>query len=361
MNLRDHYVEKPIKLFFHADSPLMELPSLYADYFCEITDRDNADFVVLESNYSDLHEIDLNDIEKMVVFLRPTVAERNPKPNHIRRGKLVDELGLGEERSSMLARAAVVFTNADLDYDKYNFVSVPLAFNLPRNISQPKLYWQNDLKVSGQRKRSIYWSGTISTHESRVIINKLNQYRDDSFNFNAWNPKSVDGNDAAVYGKKTKPRPQEYENFIKQLIESEAFLVIRGDRPWVFSFLDVIRAGCIPCLIDTGYDSLGWNYLGYEVSDLFLSFNVSKDNPDAIRTALRAFLDDEQKRKLMRQNIVSFYRRFIKTDRYYVNGLYHPWLTGWGDFYAAKLIERMQGNLDNKFFSKTVLGLKKMA
>jgi hypothetical protein len=353
----DSCLEKPISLFFPQRTPISSWIDLYPDCFVRADNPQTADFVIQFARFEEVLEMDKSLTWKTILFLRTGGAGRNRGHHNIREGRFVDEPLLSPAVRDILCQAALVFTYADLKCREYGFIGVPLSFNHYRNISQPEFYWKNPFDANGPRKPVVYWSGSQWTHSSRQIIGDLTSFSEIIYDLKDWKPKSVDGQNAQVYGK-MKPHPDEYREFTSSLAHAQVALVIRGDLPWVFSFLDVIRFGAIPDFIDSGYPELGWKEIGFDPMNTFLAHDTRNNTINDINSDLHELLAADSRLMKVRNNITLFYKRFIQTDRFYLANQYHGIFTGWSDFYVAKIIQKFQGIHSLDFFSRQVLPLK---
>jgi hypothetical protein len=350
-------LKNQISLFFPKIISLSDWVDLYPDCFIRAADPVSADFVVVSAGYADVTNLDLSVLNKTIVFLQTAGSARKILAQDMRSGRFVDEPALSPVVKDILMQAAMVFTMADLRCSEYGFVGVPLSYIDYTNISQPPFYWANILDTDCARKSIVYWSGSQFTHESRKIINSLQECSNQLYDLNDWKPKSIDGQDAKVYGP-IKPHPNEYLRFIETLRHVQACLVIRGDLPWVYSFLDVVRAGSIPIFIDTAYPDLGWEKIGYQINETFMAFDTRHNSVQDIDKSIHELLSNQSWILLMRKNIISFYEKFIKTDRFFLSKKFHGLLTGWSDFYVAKIIERKLGIVSSSLFSAQVFEVK---
>jgi hypothetical protein len=337
------------------DQTFKHLFSEYPNHFQESNHSQADALITFINHYDQLYEIDTEDRKRTVVFL--TVGgELRPLMNS---GKFVDDPAiLGKYNiKKILDECLLVFTSLDFNPALHNYCLTPFSFNNHSNVNQDKDYWRKDLEVV-ERKNQVFWSGSTWTHKSRGIIETFNKFGDSRYALKGWWPKTSSGEKASVYGK-NKPNPKEYTNYIKRLSESDATLVVRGDRPWVFSFLDVLRSNTIPIFIDTGYPNLGWESLNYDFSAIGLAFDSSKSSPESMKINIDNLLNNPPRIKSMRKVIKNFYDSFIKQDLLYKKNVYDPYFCGWMDFYAAKLIQVFENiDSDKRFFSKSIWSLR---
>ena len=325
----------------------------YPDMFQEAKDQDSSDVLIEFANsYSHLYKIDANNYHKTIVFLQARIQERPL----MKSGFYVDEPQLQGiyNVKKILDECLLVFTNLDFNPKESNYCFIPFSFNYYKNISQEKNYWQKGLMQEHKTNR-VYWSGSVWTHSSRNITKQLMDYEDSRYVLKEWKPKTSSGEEARVYGL-NKPDPSEYQRYISNLSASQITLVIRGDRPWLFSFLDVLRAGTIPVFIDTLYPELGWENLDILFSDIGLQFNSAIDSVECIKSQIDELLDDNTRMNHMKGKINHFYSKHIKNDILYKKGVYDSYWTGWLNFYGAKIYSVYHGfSSDMSLLSRELL------
>ena len=263
------------------------------------------------------------DKEKGVVLYR----------QNIRKNKLVDQFWINKYINYY--EKNLIFTN--LDCIGKNVINVPLGFMPAKNISQDIKYYQYHNKEVLYNKK-IFWKGRTFTHQIRTkILDFLECKNNPNINISYWNPIGSPYLD-------NKPPKTEYDNFFNQLQASDMFLVIRGDLPWLFSFFDAIRAGCIPVCIDTFYGNLGWENIGIKKEDILLDFNTDIDSFEYIYETISELILNKDKILFMKNNVINFYKQYILTDSYlkHTHTKFHT--AGWGNFYIAKLLEIVENN-----------------
>lgn len=241
-----------------------------------------------------------------------------------------------------------------LDCVGFNVVNVPLGFMLNNAISQSSRYYESykpQLKCFG----TVFWKGSVWTHANRSkIIYGLKSKRDSRFLLRNWHCKRN------PYGR-VKPPSCEYSSYFDQLSKSDLFLVLRGDKPWLYSFFDCLLAGAIPVCIDTFYPDLGLENIGINTNDLLLALGTKTCSLDQIYESIVSLLEDEERVIHMKQVGQNFMRRYILNDHLLeVNGA-SVYFAGWGDFIAAKLLETARNGyalVDNSFICQTVNEVK---
>jgi len=210
-----------------------------------------------------------------------------------------------------------------------------------------------------------YWRGG-TTHNSRSLVLNYFKYKakDSRFDLDWWVPIRGRGKNLSIY--KLPPGkfdPQEYINYYNNLKTCDVALCIRGDKAWTHSFLDILRAGAIPVCIDTLYHDLGWQHIGIDFKNLFLSFDSRVTSMETIHHEIGALLEDTDRLLEMKYNIRKFYTDWYLTDRsiLFPEKDPKPRHMGWGDFIAAKLLEIIENNFimsDNSLFCSKVKEIK---
>lgn len=292
---------------------------------------------------------DNNDVENKDILM---LLNKQGKRKDIRKGNLVDQF--------WTQKYIDFFSNpifSTLDCKAKNVINIPLGFMPHAAISQCKKYpfIQHD---NNQYFGKIFWRGRILTHEirSKIIpcfLNKRSQHVD----IDLWN---IDGEKYGIYGEPNKCQvpKEEYSNYFEGLKNSDFFLVIRGDLPWTFSFMDCIRAGAVPICIDTFYQNMGWENIGIRSEDLFLSFNTDMHTVEEIYDKCLEILQDQERVLYMKNNVNKFYKKYILNDREFKSGCS---TNCWRDFIAAKIIEIQRNDhqlVNNQFISAIVNEIK---
>lgn len=234
-----------------------------------------------------------------------------------------------------------------LDYKAQNTINIPLGFircNVIKKSSQYYKEYNQDIKYY----RNLFWRGDTTTHQTRTkIVNYFNNINDRNFDIAHWSPiagKFYSDNACTEY---------EYDTYFNQLKSSDAFFVIRGDLPWTNSFFDCLRANTIPICVDTFYNRLGWHKIGFEISDLFLNFDLRKDSLEKIMTEIQVLLKDKEKVLYMKQNLLRFYKEFILKDKHLLEYGASLFSAGWGGIIKNKMLEIHNNNYilkDNYLF-----------
>lgn len=220
-----------------------------------------------------------------------------------------------------------------LDYQSDNTVNMPLGFISCKSIKKTSQYYK-EYNQSIKHYGNLFWRGDVTTHETRSkIISYFSLKNNSNFNVANWCPAN------GKFYKDNACTEHEYDTYFNRLKQSDAFLVMRGDRPWTNSFFDCLRANAIPVCIDTFYHKLGWHKIGFKIDDLFLDFDSKKDSLEKIEDEIQILLKNKDRVLHMKQNLLSFYKEFILKDRYLVLfGASLP-CVGWGEIIKSKLLE----------------------
>ena len=241
-----------------------------------------------------------------------------------------------------------------------NLINMPLGFIPCEFISANSKYY-NEINFDEQYYRKLFWSGS-KNHDSRLpIVDYFKSRNSSEMEVDYWAlPRGI-----SPYTDK-RPDSSEYKNFINKMLKSDMFLVMRGDVPWTFTFMDCLMTGTIPICINTFYNRIGWQHIGYQPDDLFMSFDTRETDVEEIYEKCLDLLHDEHRVKYMKDNIKSFYHKFIINDRLLtVGGTSNYWvnhLIGWTDFWAAKLLEYVQNGyklVNNQFICPHINVIKR--
>jgi hypothetical protein len=250
-----------------------------------------------------------------------------------------------------------------------NMIRVPLNHMPHDRISKDKDYFREvGIDQTDQFFNRCLWRGSWTHIVRRKIVSFLKEKNDTRLDLEFWQAKT--GRTYGLRGSKA-PDSWEYDQYFEELQKSDAALCIRGDTEWLYSFWDIIRAGAIPVLVNTGYQHLGWDKIGIDYKDLFLSYDISsEDSTLDVYNGINDLLNDKERCKKMKMNLRKFYQEIYLTDRgldlHLLNEDHpitpkYPGLCGWGDFFAGKVIEIVKNNFvlkDNFFLSKDGLEIK---
>lgn len=221
----------------------------------------------------------------------------------------------------------------NLDYQSKNTINMPLGFINCKAIKKSPDYYK-DYNQSIETHGNLFWRGNIGTHQIRKkIINGLNLTSKKNFDLAHWSPASgsfYEDNACTEY---------EYDTYFDRLKQSDAFLIMRGDRPWTNSFFDCLRANAIPVCIDTFYNKLGWHKIGYKIDDLFLDFDSREDSIEKIENDIQELLGDKERVIYMKENLLRFYEKFILQDKHLLTYGASYASAGWGNVVKSKLLQ----------------------
>lgn len=218
-----------------------------------------------------------------------------------------------------------------LDYKSNNTINIPLGFIRCGFIKKTPQYYK-EYNQSIKHHGNLFWRGDVTTHEIR---NKVVNYFENKINFDISNWGPANGK----FYTDNACTECEYDTYFDRLKQSDAFLIMRGDRPWTNSFFDCLRANTIPVCIDTFYHKLGWHKIGFKTDDLFLYFDFKKDSLEKIENEIQSLLKDKDKVMHMKQNLLKFYEEFVLQDKYLMlHGASLPFV-GWGGVIKTKMLE----------------------
>lgn len=270
---------------------------------------------------------------------------------NIRDGKLVDQFWTNKYIQYYNTNA--IFTHFDCMGD--NIINMPLGFIPSKNISQNIYYYKSYSPNNLKYYNKVFWRGRGSTHNIRkVLINFLKHKKHPNIDVEYWRSN---GNPY----RQIKPGPAEYTTYFEQLKSSDIFLVIRGDLPWLNSFFDALRAGCIPVCIDTFYGSLGWENIDIKTEDILLDLNTTSSSLNEIYQQIIELLANKDRVLHMKNTIRDFYHDYILTDRYLNKHHTTFHFSGWGDFFVAKVLDLVEHNYqitNNNFICSKVKEIK---
>lgn len=290
-----------------------------------VDESTNADFSfknVLLRNY-DINNIKSNQIS----FLCGVRQNINRDEVRIREGFCIDNRISPRPHINSFCFSAVDF--CDIPY------IIPIPFGAA--------FGDNKTIENKNYNSKVFWSGKITTHETRKDVFKFYGNVDDNrfeiLNFNG---------DAYTVGLKEG----EYERYLDNLSKSDIVYVLRGDKPWVHTFFDVIRTGCIPVMVSSMND-YGWENIFENVEDYMLRFDLREHSMEYIHDQVTLLLEDKDRVLQMKANIRKFHDMFFKHDA----------KLGFSEFLLAKCIEIYKNDfdvnkVDNKIICSEVLNLK---
>lgn len=232
-----------------------------------------------------------------------------------------------------------------LDYKSDNTINIPLGFVACGAIKKTPQYYKK-YNQSIKHYGNLFWRGDITTHEIR---NKILSYFENKINFDVANWRPANGR----FYADNACTEYEYDTYFDRLKMADAFLIIRGDRPWTNSFFDCLRANTIPICIDTFYHNLGWHKIGFKTDDLFLNFDLKEDDLEKVENEIQSLLKDKDRVLYMKQNLLKFYEDFILQDKYLMTYGASIHCVGWGEVIKSKMLEIHNNNYtlkDNYLF-----------
>lgn len=340
------------------------LLNLYPEFFIRVNSPYISDLIIVdwfldEDRNLIANEYDEDQRHKIVyvniINVRNSYRKKNGVESlDIRHGVKVDSKILKQFKP---ITHGLSFSIMDIDLLESKTIGIPISYTRPFNISQPTNYFTEQFNSTNQNKyhNKIYWRGDTASHEVRsLLLENMKEFPDKRLDIAPYEPTN-----GTVYGN-VKPPTRGYTDYFETLQKSDIALQVRGDLTWAFTFLDVLRPGCIPCFINTEYDNLGWEQLGLVKEEMFISFDIFKHSPQFIYNEMIALLEDRERVLHMKQNIHNFFKKYIITDRDICN-YQDRILPGWMDFYAAKLLEYFHCDYKVEelcFFSKYINQVK---
>jgi hypothetical protein len=288
----------------------------------------------LKTVFPELNDVsfELLDDQTSAISSKTIYQIQTPRPRgFVRVGCEVDKTPIELVLKKFTNCQQIPFITA-LDYQSDNTINMPLGFVCFKRIKQqPDYYIQynKNIKYYG----NLFWRGDATTHEIRKkIVDALNINRPNNFDIAHWKPSAGQFYQNAC-------TENEYDTYFDRLKQSDAFLIMRGDRPWTFSFFDCLRANVIPVCIDTFYHKLGWHKIGFDIEDLFLVFNTQKDSAETIANEIQNLLKDKERVLFMKNNLLKFYTQFVMQDKYLLTHGPSVASAGWGYIIRSKLLD----------------------
>lgn len=222
-----------------------------------------------------------------------------------------------------------------LDYESDNTINIPPGFLCCQRIKKEANYYiqyNKNIEYYG----NLFWRGDKTTHKVREIVENFKKCI--NFDIGHWTPAS-----GRFYADNACTQ-HEYDIYFNRLKQSDAFLVMRGDRPWTNSFFDCLRANTIPVCIDTFYHKLGWHKIGFDINDMFLNFDSKKDGLEKIENEIQNLLKDKERVLSIKNNLLKFFTQVIMKDEYLLTQGASEFGTGWGNTIKSKLLEIHNNN-----------------
>lgn len=286
---------------------------------------DDADIIFKKINWA---KYDPNKIKpNQVSYIARVRNAATKKQINIRRGFCIDN-----EISPRPDFKNFCFTSND-------FCDIPYLILVP---SGPGFGDNKTIKNENFHNK-VFWSGTLTHSTRRDFWSFYNTIDDERFNVSLF--------DQRVY--KDGFKPGTYEAFLDNLSKSDIVFLLRGDRIWVNTFFDVIRAGCIPIMINSMND-YGWENIFQNVDDYMLRFDLREHTMEYIHQQVVSLIEDRERVLYMKANIRRFHDMFFKHDcaRY-----------GFSEFLLAKCVEIHKNDfdinkIDDKFICPEILNLK---
>lgn len=219
-----------------------------------------------------------------------------------------------------------------------DFCDIPYIITIPHG----PVFGDNKTIENKNYNNKVFWSGRISTHETRKDVFEFYNAVDDS------RFEILNFNENAYQGLKEGT----YEKYLDNLSKSDIVYILRGDRPWVHTFFDVIRTGCIPVMVSS-MNNYGWENIFKNVDDYMLRFDLREHSMEYIHEQVTLLLEDKDRVLQMKANIRKFHDTFFKHDAE----------LGFSEFLLAKCIEIYKNDfdvnkVDNKLICSEVLNLK---
>jgi hypothetical protein len=285
----------------------------------------DADFSFKKVDFS---EYDINDIKcNQISFVNGVRRNINRAEIRIREGFNIDN------------RISPRPNFRSFCFSCNDFYDIPYMIQIPCG---PE-FGDNNIIENKKYNSKVFWSGRIFTHETRKDVFEFYDAVDDNrfeilnFNENAYQLGLKEGT---------------YERYIDNLSKSDIVYILRGDRPWVNTFFDVIRTGCIPVMISS-MNYYGWENIFENVDDYMLRFDLREHSMGYIHEQVVILLEDKERVLRMKANIANFYNTFFK----------HSSSFGFSEFLLAKCIEIYKSDfdlerVDDKFICSELLTLK---
>lgn len=218
-----------------------------------------------------------------------------------------------------------------LDYKSDNTINIPLGFIRCGVIKKTPQYYK-EYNQNIKHYGNLFWRGDITTHETR---NQILNYFENKINFDVANWRPANGR----FYMDNACTEYEYDTYFDRLKQADAFLIMRGDKPWTNSFFDCLRANTIPICIDTFYHRLGWHKIGFKTDDLFLNFDLKEDDLEKVENEIQSLLKDKDRVLYMKENLLRFYEQVVLQDKYLSKYGASVVCAGWGNTIKSKLLQ----------------------
>lgn len=236
-----------------------------------------------------------------------------------------------------------IFANNDFCKDP-KIIVTPHGFLPKAFISRTDAYWLHDNYDNKDYHNKVYWKGRFNHPFRHQFFNFYKKLRDPRFTLEKLRDRVYKG---TVY--------ENYRNYINTLQHSDMNFCIRGTYDSIFSFMDTIRCGCIPILINCMLDK-GWENIFNDPEDFCLRFDMNKDRIEYVHEKITQVLNDKERVLFMKSNVRKFYHMFMfKHGKIQAE---HAWI----NFTLAKCIEISNNNFNcekitNQFISSEILNL----
>ena len=210
-------------------------------------------------------------------------------------------------------------------------------------ISQKPKYWLDYNIKNTYFHNKVYWCGNITTHETRRPFFEF---------YSSINDSRFDVTEFKVNIYHDKVNPNVFTDHIERLSNADVCFILRGDKPFANSFVEVIMSGCIPIMISS-MNYYGWENIFENVDDYMLRFDLREHSMEYIHEQVVLLLEDKERVLHMKANIRNFYNTFFK----------HSANFGFAEFLVAKCIDIYKNNfdvkrVDSKFICSEILALK---
>ena len=323
------------------------LCKLYPEYF--VLTKNEEDVDVFFEEYDPVLQKNLIAKPKTIYWININDYKRQ----NIRNADTVDQHFLQDNTCN-----GIIFGKT-LDLYGDNIINLPLGHMLFESISKDRNFFKEVSETPFEYYNKCYWRGNKTHITRKTLIDFLYKKKDNRIDAEFWEPKT-----GSTYRPNEKrPDSWEYDNYFKALSKSDIGLCIRGDRPWLYSFFDIVRAGSIPVCINTQYHNLGWENIGYDINELLLSYDLTKgDKLEDVYNGIDELLKNRDKCLRMKKNLRHFYKTFYLTDRSHNVEHVPKKYIGFSDFIAAKIIEIIEDSFilkDKRLFTNRVFDIKR--
>lgn len=336
-NKRKKIMKSPISIFTRPKIKDANFKDFSFDSIKFVDSEDEADFSIVKSSIEEYDSEFFKERRKKYICLISALQYSQRK--NIRNGYCIDD------------RIDNIPNFKNFCFSTNDFCDIPYLITMPhgptsaKNVSQKPKYWLDYNIQNTSFHNKVYWCGRSGTHSTtrKPFMNFYNSIDDSRFNISEFQFN--------VYGGKNII-PSIFTDHIDRLSSSDAAFVLRGDRPYAFSFFDVIMSGCIPIMISS-MNYYGWENIFENVDDYMLRFDLREHSMEYIHEQVVLLLEDKDRVLHMKKNIANFYNTFFR----------HSANFGFGEFLLAKCIEIYKNDfdiekIDDKFICSEILTLK---